>query len=118
MGQDFESKVRYSLVGLCYNWDLLSRGDITEWNEWGHQRILSPTLAFPRLRAQNWMTWERTFRDLAESGEQTEMKQPFPLLNYVVAIDFHNTVVLQFSNSSYVGRVPYDQEQKLVMFPL
>ena len=33
MGQDFESKVRYSLVGLCYNWDLLSRGNITEWNE-------------------------------------------------------------------------------------
>ena len=43
------------------------------------------------------------------------MKQPFSLLNYVVATDFHNTVVLQFSNSSYFGQVPYDQEQKLVI---
>ena len=91
---------------------------MTEWNEQGHQRILSPTLAFPRLRAENWMTWDRTFRDLAESGAQTEMKQAFSLLSHVVAIDFHNTVVLQFSNSSNVGPVSYDQEQKLVMFPL
>lgn len=45
MGQDFESKVRYSLVGICYNWELLSCGDITHWNEQGHlaHSGLSPT---------------------------------------------------------------------------
>ena len=38
MGQNFESKVRYSLVSMRYN-----SVNWTEWNEQGQQRILSPT---------------------------------------------------------------------------